>query len=71
MKEIISNETHSISEDARETQKTNKKVAKINSTKKKNAIVELLGYAGKRKAFAYIGCVLSAFNAVLTMMPFV
>ncbi len=38
---------------------------------KNNAIVELLGFAGERRALAYAGCVLSVVNAVLTVMPLV
>lgn len=71
MKEKICNDAHASSESLQDESKATQKFDKKSSIKKKNAIVELLGYAGKRKAFAYIGCVLSAFNAVLTMMPFV
>ena len=37
--------------------------------KKKNAILELLGFAGKRRVLAYAGCGLSVLNAALTVMP--
>lgn len=40
-------------------------------TKKKNAILELLRFAGKRRALAYAGCGLSVLNAALTVMPLV
>ena len=39
--------------------------------KKKNAILELLRFAGKRRALAYAGCGLSVLNAALTVMPLV
>ena len=41
------------------------------SPPRKNPIVELLGFAGKRRAFAYAGCALSVLNAALTVMPYV
>ena len=39
--------------------------------KKKNAILELLRFAGKRRALAYAGCGLSVLNAALAVMPLV
>lgn len=41
------------------------------SNKSRNALVELLGYAGSRKPLALVGCIMSAVNAVLTIMPLV
>lgn len=39
--------------------------------RRKSALIDLLGHAGSRKKLAYAGCVLSALNAALTVMPFV
>ena len=50
---------------------TARNVAEGKPPAKKNAIAELLGFAGKRRALAYAGCVLSVINAVLTVMPLV
>ena len=50
---------------------TARNVAEGKPPAKKNAIAELLGFAGKRRALAYAGCVLSVVNAVLTVMPLV
>ena len=48
-----------------------KGMGKEGSAKKKNAILELLRFAGKRRALAYAGCGLSVLNAALTVMPLV
>ena len=39
--------------------------------KKKNALLQLLDYAGGRKKLAFAGCFLSVLNAVLAVMPLV
>lgn len=39
--------------------------------KPRNAILRLLDFAGPRKKFSIIGCVLSAVNAVVSLMPLV
>ena len=58
-------------EDGALTTGVGKDVGKEGPAKKKNAILELLGFAGKRRVLAYVGCGLSALNAVLTVMPLV
>ena len=58
-------------EDGTLTAGVGKDVGKEGPAKKKNAILELLGFAGKRRVLAYVGCGLSALNAVLTVMPLV
>ena len=58
-------------EDGTLTTEVGKDVGKEGTAKKKNAILELLGFAGKRRVLAYVGCGLSALNAVLTVMPLV
>ena len=59
------------SEDGTLTAGVGKDVGKEDPAKKKNAILELLGFAGKRRVLAYVGCGLSLLNAVLTVMPLV
>ena len=58
-------------QDVDASEPTARNVAEGKPPAKKNAIVELLGFAGKRRALAYAGCVLSVVNAVLTVMPLV
>ena len=58
-------------EDGAPTAWEGKGMGKEGPAKKKNAILELLGFAGKRRVLAYVGCGLSALNAVLTVMPLV
>ena len=58
-------------EDGTLTTEVGKDVGKEGTAKKKNAILELLGFAGNRRVLAYVGCGLSALNAVLTVMPLV
>ena len=58
-------------EDGTLTAGVGKDVGKEGPAKKKNAILELLGFAGKRRVLAYVGCGLSLLNAVLTVMPLV
>ena len=58
-------------EDGTLTAGVGKDVGKEDPAKKKNAILELLGFAGKRRVLAYVGCGLSLLNAVLTVMPLV
>ena len=58
-------------EDGTLTAGVGKDVGKEGPAKKKNAILELLGLAGKRRVLAYVGCGLSVLNAVLTVMPLV
>ena len=58
-------------EDGAPTAWEGKGMGKEGPAKKKNAILELLGFAGKRRVLAYVGCGLSILNAVLTVMPLV
>lgn len=58
-------------EDGTLTTEVGKDMGKEGPAKKKNAILELLGFAGKRRVLAYVGCCLSILNAVLTVMPLV
>ena len=58
-------------EDGTLTAGVGKDVGKEGPAKKKNAILELLGFAGKRRVLAYVGCGLSLLNALLTVMPLV
>ena len=58
-------------EDGTLTAGVEKDAGKEGPAKKKNAILELLGFAGKRRVLAYVGCGLSVLNAVLTVMPLV
>ena len=58
-------------EDGTLTAGVGKDVGKEGPAKKKNAILELLGFAGRRRALAYAGCGLSVLNAALAVMPLV
>lgn len=40
-------------------------------TKKKNAILQLLQFAGSRKKLAYLGSLLAALNGILTILPLI
>ena len=58
-------------EDGAPTAWEGKGMGKEGPAKKKNAILELLGFAGKRRVLAYAGCGLSVLNAALAVMPLV
>lgn len=59
-------------EDGAPTAWEGKGMGKEGPAKKKNAILELLGFGwASRRVLAYVGCGLSILNAVLTVMPLV
>ena len=52
-------------------EKKSKKPGEAKEPKQRSGLARLLGFAGKRKAFTYLGCALSGISQLLSFGPFV